>query len=304
MSADGPTDGPSPSELASRLRRRAEQLRPSPRSPKNPKNPKNPRNTCPPPGRSAASTTPSTPSCCACWAEEEQLETLHPRRNWSPAHRRGGRGSPCCWPSSSPSAFALSDARRTTAPDAGAGAARAPARCSTSPRPSLDDLTAEVTIPPGPDIGLSVADKGVTIVEDRFDPGRREGTFAAIIDNPNPDWLAQGVQVDVQFLDEAGAAGRRRQRVRRARPARPAGGGRARCSSMPPPCPSPTLTVTVDVARWRETEPLDGQLHHPRRRHREGRVQRGQDHVRAPVRLRPSRWPTWASPPCTATSSA
>ena len=127
------------------------------------------------------------------------------------------------------------------------------------PAPSLDDLTAEVTVPPGPETGLTVADKGVTVVEDRFDPAKREGTFAAIIDNPNPDWLAQGVQVDVQFLDEGGnPVGSDNAFVEIVLP-----GQRVAVSGLffdAPTVPVVDLTVAIDVARWRETSAGDGEF--------------------------------------------
>ncbi len=70
--------------------------------------------------------------------------------------------------------------------------------------PSLEDLTADVTIPPGPAEGLAVAETGVTIVEDRFDAAQREGTFAVVIQNPPDDWQAQGVQVRVVLVGTTG----------------------------------------------------------------------------------------------------
>ncbi len=125
------------------------------------------------------------------------------------------------------------------------------------PAPSLDDLTADVTVPPGPDTGLAVADKGVTIVEDRFDPVKREGTFAAIIDNPNPDWLAEGVQVDVTFLDQAGTAvGADSAFVDVVLPSQ-----RVAVASLffdAPTVPIGDVSVAIDVARWRKASAVDG----------------------------------------------
>ena len=134
--------------------------------------------------------------------------------------------------------------------------AEAPSVIDEEP-PSLEDLTSEVTVPPGPAEGLAVADKGVTIVEDRFDPERREGTFAVVIDNPHPEWLAQGVQVDVKLLDEAGTE--------------VCGDTAFLEVSLPdqevavaalffdaPTVPVADLSVTLDVARWRETGPFEG----------------------------------------------
>ncbi len=191
------------------------------------------------------------------WAEEEHLETLNPERNWSPlialavviafvvlvviAFR-----------------FALRD---DSGSDAGTSGSKETKTESVldEPAPSLDDLTAEVTVPPGPETGLTVADKGVTIVEDRFDPAKREGTFAAIIDNPNADWLAQGVQVDVQFLDEAGnPVGTDSAFVEIVLP-----GQRVAVASLffdAPTVPVTDLSLSIDVARWRQTGAVDGEL--------------------------------------------
>lgn len=123
--------------------------------------------------------------------------------------------------------------------------------------PSLDELTAEITVPPGPETGLSVADQGITVVEDRFDPAKREGTFAVIIDNPHPDWLAQGVQVDVQFLDETRSpVGGDSGFVEVVLP-----GQRVAVASLffdAPTVPVVDVAVTLDVARWRETGSVDG----------------------------------------------
>ena len=123
--------------------------------------------------------------------------------------------------------------------------------------PSLDELTADVTIPPGPAEGLSIADKGVTVVEDRFDPARREGTFAVIIENPHERWTAQGVQVDVQFLDAAGTPlGGDNGFVEVVLP-----GQKVAVAALffdAPTVPVADLSVTLDVARWRETDAVDG----------------------------------------------
>lgn len=189
------------------------------------------------------------------WADEEHVETESPLRNWSPAiaivialvvivigflgvrFAQGGDGD-----------VGTSGERGDDA--------EAPSVIDEDP-PSLEDLTSEVTVPPGPEEGLAVADKGVTIVEDRFDPERREGTFAVIIDNPHTEWLAQGVQVDVKLLDEAGAE---------------VGGDTAFLEVVlpdqevavaalffdAPTVPVADLAVTLDVARWRETGPFEG----------------------------------------------
>lgn len=191
----------------------------------------------------------------ARWADEENFETLHPRRNWSPliavvvvvAMIAAMFGA---------FRFALrdEDSSSSTGPR---GSEAESGSVLDEAAPSLDDLTADVTIPPGPEIGLAVTEKGVTIVEDRFDPERREGTFAAIIENPNPDWLAQGVQVDVQFIDETGApVGSDNAFVELVLP-----GQRVAVASLFFDAPTAVVTdlaISVDVARWRETEPIAG----------------------------------------------
>ncbi len=189
------------------------------------------------------------------WAEEDRLETLSPRRNWSPLIALVIVAAIVAL-----MVFAV----RFALDDDTDGAVGAPRGGDTETgsvldedAPTLDDLTAEVTIPPGPDTGLAVADKGVTIVEDRFDAARREGTFAAIIDNPNPDWIAQGVQVDVQFLDEAGTSvGGDSAFIELVLPSQ-----RVAVASLffdAPTVPVTDLAITVDVARWRESEPVAG----------------------------------------------
>lgn len=191
------------------------------------------------------------------WADEEHHETDAPERNWAPLilavvvlaavavlyglfRFATGEGSE---PSDTASRGDDADAPSVT---------------DVEP-PSLDDLTAEVTVPPGPAEGLVVVDSGVTIVEDRFDPARREGTFAAIVENPHAGWLAQGVQVNVSFLDESGAvAGTDQGFVDLVLP-----GQRVAVGALffdAPTVPITALDVTLDVARWRETSPFEGQL--------------------------------------------
>lgn len=125
--------------------------------------------------------------------------------------------------------------------------------------PSLDDLISDVTLPPGPETGLVVGEHGTTIVEDRFDPARREGTFAVIIENPHADWLAQGVQVDVTFLDPSGTPiGTDDAFVEIVLP-----GQRVAVASLffdAPTVPVADIAVSLDVARWRETEPFEGEF--------------------------------------------
>lgn len=117
--------------------------------------------------------------------------------------------------------------------------------------PSLEELTTDITVPPGPEEGLTVVDRGVSIVADRFDPARREGTFAAVIDNPHPDWIAQGVQVNIELLNEAGAIiGTDNAFVELVLPMQ-----RVAVASLIFNAPTETVTnvnVTLDVAGWRQ----------------------------------------------------
>ena len=189
------------------------------------------------------------------WAEEEHVQTESPLRNWTPFvvvivtlvivtlvalafwwviddrgddGDRGPRGE---------------DAEATSVTD--------------SDPPSLEDLTSEVTVPPGPAEGLTVADTGVTIVEDRFDPERREGTFAVVLTNPHEGFLAQGIQVDVEMLDESGATvGTDSAFLEIIPPGETVAVGGLFFDA--PTVPVVDLSVTLDVARWRETEGFDG----------------------------------------------
>ena len=152
----------------------------------------------------------------------------------------------------------LSRAQRSDEATSGAadGDAQAPSVLDEQ-APSLDDLTSAVTLPPGPAEGLQVAESGVTVVEDRFDATKREGTFAVIIDNPHPDWLAQGVQVSVTFQGADGTPlGSDNGFVEVVLP-----GQRVAVSSLffdAPTEPVAGLGVDIDVARWRQTQPFDG----------------------------------------------
>jgi hypothetical protein len=123
--------------------------------------------------------------------------------------------------------------------------------------PSLEDLTADVTLPPGPEQGLEVAAQGITVVPDRFDASRREGTFAVVLANPHERWLAQGVQVTVTFVDEGGnALGTDDGFLEVVLPAQ-----RVAVASLffnAPTVPVARMDVAVDVARWRETGPFEG----------------------------------------------
>jgi hypothetical protein len=123
--------------------------------------------------------------------------------------------------------------------------------------PTLDELTSDVTLPPGPDEGLQVAGQGLTVVPDRFDEARREGTYAVILANPHERWLAQGVQVTVTFVDEAGTAlGTDSGFVEVVLPAQQV--AVASLFFEAPTVPVARMDVAIDVARWRETGPFEG----------------------------------------------
>lgn len=190
------------------------------------------------------------------WADEEHLETFHPRRNWSPVIAIVVVVA---------LVVGVATAIRLAVPDDDPGSGGGitadenddVASVLEEEAPSLDDLTSEVTIPPGPETGLAVADKGVSIVEDRFDPARREGTFAAIVVNPNTDWLAQGVQVDVQFIGEGGApVGTDSAFIELVLP-----GQKVAVAALFFDAPTAAvidMTVTLDVARWQEVDQVEG----------------------------------------------
>lgn len=190
------------------------------------------------------------------WAGEEHLETFHPKRNWSPVIAAGGVIALVALVAYLLAITApVDDADRTG--DAAASAEDEEPSVLDEEAPTLDDLTSEVTIPPGPETGLAVADKGVSIVEDRFDPARREGTFAAVVVNPNTDWLAQGVQVDVQFIGEDGApvAGDNAF-IELVLP-----GQRVAVAALffdAPTVPVVDMAVSLDVARWQQVDEVEG----------------------------------------------
>ena len=191
------------------------------------------------------------------WAEEERDESVEPRRNWSPVI--------AVVVVLAVAALAFAGARALITGSADDDAATGGLLDTTDDgssvldedTPSLDDLTSDVTLPPGPDAGLQVADQGITVVPDRFDDSRREGTFAVIVRNPHEDWLAQGVQVTATFLDEAGAAlGADDGFVEVVLP-----GQSVAVASLffdAPTVPVAGLDVQVEVARWRETGPTTG----------------------------------------------
>lgn len=238
-------------ERAAELRRRAERLRAEPLR----------ADPIPEPedfaaGRIGGVDDPDDSALLRQWAEEDHLEAGSPHRNWSPVIAVVVILAVAAAIAGAFLVVLGGDDDDATGAGTGGGAADGPSVLDAEP-PTLDELTADVTVPPGPEVGLSVADKGVTIVEDRFDPARREGTFAVILENPHPDWVAQGVQVDVQFLDGAGAAvGGDSAFVELVLPSQKV--AVATLFFDAPTVPVADMSVTVDVARWRETEPVEG----------------------------------------------
>lgn len=191
------------------------------------------------------------------WAGEERDEATEPRRNWSPLIAVvvvvivaalafvGGR------------ALITSSADDDTASDDLLDLGDDGSSVLDEDTPSLEDLTSDVTLPPGPDSGLQVADQGITVVPDRFDESRREGTFAIIVQNPHEDWIAQGVQVSATFLDEAGAPlGADDGFVEVVLPGQSV--AVAALFFDAPTVPVAGMDVQVEVARWRETGPMEG----------------------------------------------
>lgn len=189
------------------------------------------------------------------WAQEEHIETESPARNWTPVVVAIIAlvlvvlvGLAFRW---------VTADRGDDGPDGARGEDAQAASVTESDPPSLEDLTSEVTVPPGPAEGLTVADKGVTIVEDRFDAERREGTFAVVITNPHEGFLAQGVQVDVEMIDESGAVvGTDSAFLEIILPGQTVAVGGLFFDA--PTVPVVDLSVTLDIARWRETDGFEG----------------------------------------------
>jgi hypothetical protein len=204
-----------------------------------------------------ATVDPETEARLDRWADEISDESVAPRRNWSPLIAvvvvaaiigLGYLG-----------ARTLIDRSGDTGTTGTAGRDDGSDGASVldADTPTLDELTSDVTLPPGPDEGLQVAAQGITIVPDRFDSNRREGTFAVIVANPHEGWLAQGVQVSVTFLDEGGSPlGSDSGFVEVVLPAQ-----RVAVASLffdAPTVPVASLDIAIDVARWRETGPFAG----------------------------------------------
>lgn len=191
------------------------------------------------------------------WAEAERDESVQPRRNWSPLIAVVVVLAVIGLAFVGARALISGSADDDTASGGLLGTGDDGSSVLDEDTPSLEDLTSDVTLPPGPDAGLQVADQGITVVPDRFDEARREGTFAVIVQNPHEDWLAQGIQVSVAFLDEAGAPlGADDGFVEMVLP-----GQSVAVASLffdAPTVPVAGLDVQVEVARWRETGPMAG----------------------------------------------
>ena len=269
---------PGESDLIRRLRRRAEQLRAAteaehappaadePHTPEEPQ-PEEPE-TVEPAVREdpdadpfigwadlSPTVDPDSVDILSQWADEEHVETESPARNWTPVVVAIATLVIL-------GLVALGFRWATNGDDddeAGGGRSEDDEATSVidSDPPTLEDLTSEVTVPAGPAEGLTIADKGVTIVEDRFDAARREGTFGVVITNPHEGFLAQGVQIDVDLLDETGAAvGTDSAFLEIVLPGQTVAVGGLFFDA--PTVPVVDLTVTLDVARWRETDGIEG----------------------------------------------
>lgn len=252
-------DAPEESDLISRLRRRAEQLRAASDADADAADepalaPDDDADPFVGWDDLGPTVDPDSVDILSQWAAEENVETESPDRNWTPF-------VVAIFTVLTLALVALAF-RWVTSNDADEGPggtrgedAEAPSVTDVDP-PTLEDLTSEVTVPPGPAEGLTVADKGVTIVEDRFDPERREGTFAVVITNPHAGFLAQGVQVDVEMLDDSGApVGTDSAFLEIVLPGQTVAVGGLFFDA--PTVPVADLSVTLDVARWRETDGVD-----------------------------------------------
>jgi hypothetical protein len=200
---------------------------------------------------------PETERLMDRWADEEGDESVAPRRNWTPLVALVVVVAVVGLAFLGARALISGSADDGTASGGLPGLDDDRGSVLDTDAPSLEDLTTDVTLPPGPDAGLQVADQGITVVPDRFDESKREGTFAILVQNPHDDWLAQGVQVSVTFLDEAGAPlGGDDGFVEVVLP-----GQSVAVASLffdAPTVPVAGLDVQVEVARWRETGPMAG----------------------------------------------
>ncbi len=205
----------------------------------------------------SASADPETERLMDRWAEEEGDEAVAPRRNWTPLIALLVVVAVAGLAFLGAQALISGSSEDETATGGLPGRNEDEGSVLDRDTPSLEDLTSDVTLPPGPDAGLQVADQGITVVPDRFDESKREGTFAVVVRNPHDDWLAQGVQVTVTFLDGAGAPlGADDGFVEVVLP-----GQSVAVASLffdAPTVPVAGLDVQIEVARWRETGTVPG----------------------------------------------
>jgi hypothetical protein len=258
--APGDPDAPS-AETVERLRRRAEQLRAT-RELRGEDVAEDPADDDLPEGVDGdpfgdVATDPQTAALLDKWTEDSPDESAAPKRNWSPVVALFVIVGIVALVAGVSTALISGSADDDTGSGGSSGTDDDLASVLDRDAPSLEELTSDVTLPPGPAEGLQVAGQGLTVVPDRFDPNRREGTFAVVIANPHERWLAQGVQVTVTFVDEAGTAlGTDNGFIEVVLP-----GQQVAVASLvfeAPTVPVARMDVGVEVARWRETGPFEG----------------------------------------------
>jgi len=200
---------------------------------------------------------PETAALLDKWTEDAPGESSTPKRNWGPVVAAAVVLLVAALVVAGATALISGSADDTSVGPGGSGDGEDVESVLEGDAPSLDELTSDVTLPPGPAEGLQVAAQGVSIVPDRFDAARREGTFAVVLANPHERWLAQGVQVTVTFVDEAGTAvGTDNGFVEVVLP-----GQQVAVAGLffeAPTVPVARMDVALDVARWRETGPFEG----------------------------------------------
>jgi len=246
---------PSPEAIA-RLRTRAEQLRARQPTPPT-ETDQSPALDGPDDPFAGLGADPDQSLLLDRWTEDAPDEAVAPRRNWSPFVAVAVVVLVVLGAFVGARALISGSADDETGTDAGSDGATGGRSVLDEAAPTLEELTSGVTLPPGPEQGLQVASQGVTVVPDRFDPARREGTYAVVLANPHERWLAQGVQVTVTFVGQDGAAlGTDAGFVEVVLPAQ-----QVAVASLffdAPTVPVARMDVAVDVARWRETGPFEG----------------------------------------------
>lgn len=181
------------------------------------------------------------------WAEEDHLETDPPRRNW-----------PLIIVAGTVVGLVALIVGVVVVAGSDDGSPHPVPQDEAAPqeKPVAEAPPPVETVPPGPETGLAVVDQGFTVVEDRFDDDERVGTFAAVIHNPHPEWLAGGVQVDVRFFDAAGAMVSAQSGFIEA--ILPDQRAAVAALFFDAPAGVTDMTVTSHVARWSETGPVGG----------------------------------------------